>query len=106
MRQSPGNFMVKALLIPIGMFSLQVAQKHAPGAGIHLAGNTESLGPRLGADDLRHLIIHHLDDCRQQPSAAIHVPTLSNARARRHEEDIALLLHHRSKVSRWWIDAL
>jgi hypothetical protein len=61
MRKSPSGRKKDALLIPIGVLGSQMAQEHAPGAGIHRAGDPQSLGAGFGANDSRHFVIHYFD---------------------------------------------
>ena len=61
MRQSPGRLMTDALVIPVGVLAAEVAENHLPGAGVHGAGNTETLSG-LGSKGLDHRVIHDLND--------------------------------------------
>lgn len=61
MRQPPDRLLLDALFIPISVLGAQVAHKHVPSTGLHPTGDSQALGPGLGADDLGHIVIHYLD---------------------------------------------
>jgi hypothetical protein len=61
MGQSPGGLPLDMIFWPIRMLGAQMTQKHASRAGVHRAGDGETLGTGFGSDDLGHLIVHYLN---------------------------------------------
>jgi hypothetical protein len=77
MRQPPRRLVEDLPLIPIGVLGAEVTQEHAPRAAVHPAGNAQALGPGLGAKDLRHFVVQHLNVQRQLRFHGFHAFTLS-----------------------------
>jgi len=80
------------------MFGAQVAQQHLAGARVHSAGDAQTLGPGLGADDPGHFVIDFV-------SVDVHTCILPNVDNRWHKDPLNALslIHfpHHLRFARW-----
>src|SRR3954467_2900833 len=61
MGEPPCHFLLKAPLVPIRVLDGEVAGDHGPGGTEEVARDLQALGSGHGTEDLRHVVVHHLD---------------------------------------------
>jgi hypothetical protein len=61
MGDPPRNFLLKALRIPVRVLGGEVTGDHGSGGAEEIARDLQALGTGHGTEDLRHVVVHHLD---------------------------------------------
>src|SRR5882757_6775514 len=64
MGEPPRHFLLKALRIPVRVLGREMAGDHGSGGAEEVARDLQALGSGHGAEDIRHVIVHHLDISR------------------------------------------
>ena len=71
MGEPPRHFLLKAPFIPVRVLGGELAGDHLPGGPEEVARDLQALRSGHGTEDLRHVVIHHLDIPRLDPHSRI-----------------------------------